>query len=131
MYMQYKEKYYEWLSADSVANYIKKELEDISGDDNKIKERFCYDLKFGTAGLRGVIGAGTDRMNIYTVRRATQGLASYICEKNACEKGVAIAYDSRIFSPSLHLRLRVFLPETRFVFICLSHCVLRRSLVLP
>ena len=77
----------------------KEELRSIGDDDNEIKERFYRELEFGTAGLRGVIGAGTNRMNIYTVRKATQGLANYIIKNNGQEKGVAIAYDSRRMSP--------------------------------
>ena len=66
----------------------------------KIKERFYMDPEFGTAsGLRGIIGAGINRMNIYTVRRATQGLANYIIKQGGAGKGVAIAYDSRRMSP--------------------------------
>ncbi len=70
----------------------KKELESIAGDENEIKERFYADLEFGTAGLRGIIGAGTNRMNVYTVRKATQGLANYIIKQNGQKKGVAIAF---------------------------------------
>ena len=77
----------------------KKELESIAGDENEIKERFYADLEFGTAGLRGIIGAGTNRMNVYTVRKATQGLANYIIKQNGQKKGVAIAFDSRRMSP--------------------------------
>lgn len=99
--MDYKEKYEYWLSSDVVDNEIKKELELIKADDNEIEERFYKDLEFGTAGLRGVIGAGTNRMNIYTVRKATQGLANYITDSgaDAMHRGVAICYDSRHFSP--------------------------------
>ena len=77
----------------------KAELERIASDENEIKERFYTDLEFGTAGLRGIIGAGTNRMNIYTVRKATQGLANYILKSGNAEKGVAIAFDSRRMSP--------------------------------
>ena len=77
----------------------KAELEAIKGDENEIKERFYAELEFGTAGLRGIIAAGTNRMNKYIVRRATQGLANYILSQNGQDKGVAIAYDSRNFSP--------------------------------
>ena len=77
----------------------KEELRNIAGDENEIKERFYMDLEFGTAGLRGIIGAGINRMNIYTVRRATQGLANYIIKQGGAGKGVAIAYDSRRMSP--------------------------------
>jgi phosphoglucomutase len=96
--MQYIGKFKEWLSFDGLEDYLRDELISIANDDEMIKERFFYDLKFGTAGLRGIIGAGTDRMNIYTVRRATQGLASFIAENKDHNKGVAIAFDSRNFS---------------------------------
>lgn len=72
----------------------KEELKSIAEDENEIKERFYMDLEFGTAGLRGIIGAGTNRMNIYVVRRATQGLANYIAKVDKKSQGVAIAYDS-------------------------------------
>ena len=77
----------------------KAELASIREDENEIKERFYTDLEFGTAGLRGIIGAGTNRMNIYTVRKATQGLANYIIKSGNAAKGVAVAYDSRRMSP--------------------------------
>ena len=97
--MEYKERYQEWLSNPYFDADTKAELEGLKDDENEIKERFYTDLEFGTAGLRGVIGAGTNRMNIYTVRQATQGLANYIISQNGQEKGVAIAHDSRIMSP--------------------------------
>ena len=77
----------------------KKELLALQGNDAEIEDRFYRQLEFGTGGLRGVIGAGTNRMNIYTVRQATQGLANYIISQNGQDKGVAIAYDSRHMSP--------------------------------
>ena len=76
--MNYKESYKAWLENPYFDEDTKKELQAIANDDNEIKERFYTDLEFGTAGLRGIIGAGTNRMNIYTVRKATQGLANYI-----------------------------------------------------
>ena len=97
--MEYREKYEEWLSNPYFDEATKEELRVIAGDEGEIKERFYKDLEFGTAGLRGVIGAGTNRLNIYTVRKATQGLANYICKNNGQDKGVAIAYDSRRMSP--------------------------------
>ena len=97
--MEYREKYEEWLSNPYFDEATKEELRAIAGDEGEIKERFYKDLEFGTAGLRGVIGAGTNRLNIYTVRKATQGLANYICKNNGQDKGVAIAYDSRRMSP--------------------------------
>ena len=97
--MDYKERYEQWLSDSYFDDAVKAELEAIKADDKEIKERFYTELEFGTAGLRGVIGAGTNRMNIYTVRKATQGLANYILKSGNAEKGVAIAFDSRRMSP--------------------------------
>lgn len=97
--MEYRERYEGWLNAPYFDEATKEELRSIAEDDNEIKERFYKDLEFGTAGLRGIIGAGTNRMNIYTVRKATQGLANYIISKDGQKKGVAIAYDSRRMSP--------------------------------
>ena len=97
--MGYKEIYNEWLTNPYFDADTKTELERIASDENEIKERFYTDLEFGTAGLRGIIGAGTNRMNIYTVRKATQGLANYILKSGNAEKGVAIAFDSRRMSP--------------------------------
>ena len=91
--------YEEWLSNPYFDEDAKAELRAIAGDENDIKERFYMDLEFGTAGLRGIIGAGINRMNIYVVRRATQGLANYIIKQGGASKGVAIAYDSRRMSP--------------------------------
>ena len=95
----YKEEYERWLAADLEDADLKPELSKINGNDEEIKERFAVALKFGTAGLRGVLGAGTNRMNIYVVRRATQGLANYIAKVDKKSQGVAIAYDSRHMSP--------------------------------
>ena len=97
--MGYKENYEAWLSNPYFDEATRKELQSIAGDEKEIEERFYMDLEFGTAGLRGIIGAGTNRMNIYTVRKATQGLANYIHQVGAEAKGVAIAYDSRRMSP--------------------------------
>jgi len=97
--MEYREKFEGWLSNPYFDENTKDELRSIAEDDNEIKERFYKDLEFGTAGLRGIIGAGTNRMNIYTVRKATQGLANYIMKNGGQAKGVAIAYDSRRMSP--------------------------------
>ena len=99
MSMDYKKIYEEWLSNPYFDADTKKELESIRDNENEIKERFYADLEFGTAGLRGIIGAGINRMNIYVVRRATQGLANYIKKQGGENKGVAIAYDSRRMSP--------------------------------
>ncbi|HIX77449.1 MAG TPA: phospho-sugar mutase [Candidatus Fusicatenibacter merdavium] len=97
--MDYKEIYESWLNDPYFDEDTKAELRAIADDENEIKERFYTELEFGTAGLRGVIGAGTNRMNIYVVRKATQGLANYIASVNGQSKGVAIAYDSRHMSP--------------------------------
>ena len=97
--MDYKEQYRFWMEDDYFDKATKKELADIEGNDAEIQDRFYKELEFGTGGLRGVIGAGTNRMNPYTVRKATQGLANYIIQQGASEKGVAIAYDSRFMSP--------------------------------
>ncbi len=97
--MDYRQAYNDWLENPYFDEATKEELRSIANDDNEIRERFYTDLEFGTAGLRGVIGAGTNRMNIYTVRKTTQGLANYICAVNGQERGVAIAFDSRRMSP--------------------------------
>ena len=97
--MDYRDAYENWLKDDYFDEKIKKELREIAADEKEIEDRFYRELEFGTGGLRGVIGAGTNRMNIYTVRKATQGLANYIIKSRGQEKGVAIAYDSRRMSP--------------------------------
>ena len=81
--MGYRENYEAWLTDPYFDEATRDELKSIAGDEKEIEERFYMDLEFGTAGLRGVIGAGTNRMNIYTVRKATQGLANYISKVNA------------------------------------------------
>ena len=91
--------YEEWLRSPLIDEETKEELREIDGNEAEIHDRFYRDLEFGTGGLRGVIGAGTNRMNIYTVRKATQGLAEYILMQGGGDKGVAIAYDSRKMSP--------------------------------
>ena len=95
----YRSIYEEWLLNPYFDEATKEELRGIADDENEIKERFYQDLEFGTAGLRGIIGAGINRMNIYVVRKATQGLANYIISQGGAAKGVAIAYDSRHMSP--------------------------------
>ncbi len=97
--MDYKEQYNFWLADGYFDEGTKEELLGIQGNEAEIEDRFYKELEFGTGGLRGVIGAGTNRMNIYTVRKATQGLANYILKQGGQEKGVAIAYDSRRMSP--------------------------------
>lgn len=97
--MGYLENYEKWCSDTYFDEKTREELKALKGNDAEIEDRFYRQFEFGTGGLRGVIGAGTNRMNIYTVRQATQGLANYILSQNGQEKGVAIAFDSRIMSP--------------------------------
>lgn len=97
--MSYLDSYKQWLEDAYFDQETKKELLAIKDDEKEIEDRFYKELEFGTGGLRGVIGAGTNRMNLYTVRKATQGLANYILKQGGKEKGVAIAYDSRRMSP--------------------------------
>ena len=96
----YKEIYEKWLSSDALTETEKKELSEIESDEKEIEYRFGKDLEFGTAGMRGIIGLGTNMMNVHTVRRATQGLADYIKSlgKHAVARGVVISYDTRRFS---------------------------------
>lgn len=96
--MEYREIYEKWCENTYFDEEFRNELKNLT-DEEEIKDRFYKDLEFGTGGLRGVIGAGTNRINVYTVRKATQGLANYIISKNLQSKGVAIAYDSRRMSP--------------------------------
>ena len=97
--MDYKTVYRQWLEDPYFDEDTKAELRAVENDEKEIKERFYKELEFGTAGLRGIIGAGTNRMNIYVVRKTTQGLANYIKLVGKEDKGVAIAYDSRNMSP--------------------------------
>ena len=112
----YQEEYKRWLAADLEDADLKPELAKVEGNDDEIKDRFAVALKFGTAGLRGVLGAGTNRMNIYVVRQATQGLANWVKTQGGSQT-VAISYDSRlksdIFAKTAAGVLRVsFAPET-------------------
>ena len=95
---EYKVKYNTWLNDPVISEEDKQDLRSIQNDEKEIEDRFYKDLEFGTAGLRGVIGIGTNRMNKYTVTKASQGLANYIIKKGGQNKGVAIAYDSRRMS---------------------------------
>ncbi|MDD4844840.1 MAG: phospho-sugar mutase [Anaerotignum sp.] len=97
--MDHMSRYYQWLSDPSIDERTKAELRLIAEDEKEIKERFYKELEFGTGGLRGIIGAGSNRLNTYTVGKATQGLANYIKKEGTEAKGVAIAYDSRHMSP--------------------------------
>ena len=99
--MSYKDIYNEWMESSYFDEETKKELMEITDNENEIKERFYKSLEFGTAGMRGIIGAGTNRMNIYTVRKATRGICKYIDKKYGEEgknRGVVIAHDSRRMS---------------------------------
>ncbi|MCR5487925.1 MAG: phospho-sugar mutase [Lachnospiraceae bacterium] len=97
--MGFRQAYESWLSDSYFDEETKNELRSIKDDEAEIEDRFYKELEFGTGGLRGVLGAGTNRMNVYTVRKATQGLANYIKKKGGQDKGVAISYDSRRMSP--------------------------------
>jgi phosphoglucomutase len=97
--LDYLEKYKQWTADEYFDEVTRKELKDLAGNETEIKDRFYKDLEFGTGGLRGVLGAGSNRMNLYTVRKATQGLANYIIKQGGTGKGVAIAFDSRRMSP--------------------------------
>ncbi len=97
--MEYLNEYKKWCTSDAFDEDTKKELMAIKDDNKEIEDRFYKELEFGTAGLRGVIGAGTNRMNIYTVGKATQGLANYIIKQHGEDRGVVIAFDSRHMSP--------------------------------
>lgn len=97
--MSYQDAYKLWCTDPYFSQETREELKSIASDEKEIEERFYKDLEFGTGGLRGIIGNGTNRMNIYTVRKATQGLANFIIKEGAENKGVAIAYDSRRMSP--------------------------------
>ena len=97
--MNYREAFDFWLTDSYFDEETKQELQGIRDNEAEVEDRFYKELEFGTGGLRGVIGAGTNRMNIYTVRKATQGLANYILKMGGKEKGIAIAYDSRLMSP--------------------------------
>ena len=89
----------QWLESDYMDEATKEELRQIAGDEKEIEERFYTELEFGTAGLRGIIGAGCNRMNEYTVRKGNTGDANYILKVGGQDRGVAIAYDSRHMSP--------------------------------
>ncbi|HHW70217.1 MAG TPA: phospho-sugar mutase, partial [Clostridiales bacterium] len=95
--MDYRERYKQWLDSPIIDEATKEELRSIAGDEKEIEDRFYKDLEFGTGGLRGIIGAGSNRINRYTIGKATQGLANYIKSqgKDAMDRGVAVAYDSR------------------------------------
>ena len=107
--INYLEEYKKWCEGSDFDEETKKELLKIKDDEKEIEDRFYKELEFGTAGLRGIIGAGTNRMNKYTVGKATQGLANYILEQGTQDKGVAISYDSRIMSKEFSLQTALIL----------------------
>lgn len=111
--MDYRETYNEWKTNKYFDEASRSELVAIENDEKEIEDRFYRDLEFGTAGLRGKLGAGINRMNIYIVSRATQGLADFICEKGKdyMNRGVAIAYDCRHFSKEFAMRAALILAE--------------------
>ena len=104
--MNYKDKYQMWLSSPMIDEETKAELRSIANNESEIEDRFYKNLDFGTGGLRGIIGAGSNRVNIYTIGMATQGLANYILKagQDRAKRGVAIAYDSRRMSPEFALQ---------------------------
>ena len=107
--MDYMKKYEEWTKNEIFDEKTREELKSIKDNEEEIKDRFYKDLEFGTGGLRGVIGAGTNRMNYYTVGKATQGLANFIKKEKGENKGVAIAFDSRRMSPEFGKRAALIL----------------------
>ncbi len=107
--MNYKEEYKRWCESEEFDEETRRELKSIKDDEKEIEDRFYKELEFGTAGLRGIIGSGTNRMNKYTVGKATQGLANYIIEQGTQDKGVAISYDSRIMSDEFSLQTALIL----------------------
>ena len=107
--MEYKEEYKKWCESPEFDEETKKELLSIKDNEKEIEDRFYKELEFGTAGLRGIIGAGTNRMNKYTVGKATQGLANYILEQGTQNKGVAISYDSRHMSKEFSMQTALIL----------------------
>ncbi len=107
--MDYRKVYEEWCAYQGLDEETKAELREIAGNDNEIRERFGRELAFGTAGLRGILGAGTNRMNRHIVRKTTQGLANYIMKTGETKRGVAISYDSRRMSPEFALEAALVL----------------------
>ncbi len=107
--MNYLDEYKKWCEGQEFDGETKKELLAIKDDEKEIEDRFYKELEFGTAGLRGIIGAGTNRMNKYTVGKATQGLANYILEQGTKDKGVAISYDSRKMSKEFSMQTALIL----------------------
>ena len=123
--MSYKEMYESWLSNPYFDEATKAELKSLEGNEKEIEDRFYRELEFGTAGLRGVIGAGTNRMNIYTVRKATQGLANYILKQEGAKKGVAIAF-LNLCVPLLNCPMR-FVSWAVLQVLILRQAIIRRN----
>ena len=124
--MDYLKEYQRWLESDEFDEETKEELLSIKENEKEIEDRFYKELEFGTAGLRGVIGAGTNRMNKYTVGKATQGLANYILEQGTENKGVAISYDSRKMSKEFSLQTALIFCANgikTYLFINILHCI--------
>lgn len=121
--MDHMERYHQWLADPAIDEATKEDLRKIAADEKEIKERFYKDLEFGTGGLRGIIGAGSNRLNRYTVGRATQGLANYILKEGTQDKGVAIAYDLVICPPNLPRSLVWYWQATASVLMYTLLCV--------
>ena len=119
--MDYKEVYEQWIANPYFDEATKEELKSIAEDENEIKERFYMDLEFGTAGLRGIIGAGTNRMNIYVVRRATQGLANYIAKVERNPRVLQSHMIPAICHRNLHRKQLFVLQQTELKRISLRH----------
>ncbi|GEM02607.1 phosphoglucomutase [Halolactibacillus halophilus] len=103
--MSYKQAYEKWLQAEQLDQELKQQLDDMKDDEKKLEDSFYKNLEFGTGGMRGELGPGTNRLNIYTIRKAAQGLSNYIKKKGeeAKKRGVVIAYDSRFKSPEFSM----------------------------
>ena len=131
--MDYKQKYEQWLKDDCFDADTKKELEAIADNDKEIKERFYKDLEFGTGGLRGIIGAGTNRMNIYTVGKASQGLANYILAQGEKKKkwGLPLPLTLEICLLNLHKQQGLSWRPTVFVLTYTLLYALRQCFLLP
>ena len=119
----YRDLYEEWLGSDKLKPVERQELDLIKDDENEIEDRFGKDLEFGTAGMRGIIGMGTNMMNVYTVKRASQGLAEYIKKRGAVAKlrGVAISFDTRRFSREFAAAAAVVLASNRIKVYIFEH----------
>ena len=124
--MNYLDEYKKWCESDEFDKETKEELLKIKDNQAEIDDRFYKELEFGTAGLRGIIGAGTNRMNKYTVGKATQGLANYIVKRGTQNKGVAISYDSRNMSPEFSKQTALVLNANGIKTYIFDHLSLHR-----